>query len=291
MSRSEKVVVRRSPWRALVVALAGVPLVLLVLDYVWGIGGFFDAIIDWSYGSKDPEAWEPRDDILAALLGVIGAGMILFGLKELIAPRRVFRADTSGVQVPLSGPLGRRSDIGWTQIEDVSSDGKSLLLHLTNAGGIPSDPWGATWDGERTLRIPTGWWERKPEWVIDQVAQKGLPDEVRRRQAERQLEESRAHAAAMEVISGAAVVRDPTVDESTYGDETPTGEVDPEDAGTMAEDDIEQDPTTDQSEPATESSEQGLAAEPEETDPWSDEESTSDPAQPEPTTEDEEPST
>ena len=212
MSRSEKVVIRRSPWRALVVALAGVPLVLLVLDYVWGIGGFFDAIIEWSYGSKDPEPWEPRDDILAALLGVIGGGMVLFGLKELIVPRRVFRADTTGVQVPLSGPFGRRSEIGWTQIEDMSSDGEHLQLHLTNAGGIPADPWGAKWDGDRTLRIPTGWWERRPDWVIEQIAQKQLPDEARQRQAERMLEESRAHAAAMEVISGAAVVGDPTVD-------------------------------------------------------------------------------
>ncbi|MEX1279636.1 MAG: hypothetical protein AB1Z55_02845 [Acidimicrobiia bacterium] len=212
--RKPKVVVRRSPWKALAVALVGVPFVFLVVDYVWGVAGLVDAILGWAYGTSEPEPFELREDLLAALIGVVGGGMVLFGLKELVAPRRLLVADTDGIRLPLSGPFGRHTPIGWTQIRDLEESGKWFLLHLSNAGGIPQDPWGGRWDDDRILRLNTWWWDRRPTRVIDQIAELGLPDEARRRQEERLLEESKAHAAAMELISGEAVVADPTADEA-----------------------------------------------------------------------------
>ena len=41
-----KVVVRRSPWKVMAIGLVGVPFVLLVVDYVWGVAGLFDRIIE-----------------------------------------------------------------------------------------------------------------------------------------------------------------------------------------------------------------------------------------------------
>lgn len=209
------VVVRRSPWKVLGVALLGVPLVFLVVDYVWGVIGIFDTVIGWAYGTKEVEPFEPRDDILAAVLGLVGGGMVVFGLKELIAPRRVFAADDEGMTIPLSGPFGRRSRIGWIQVDDLESESNALRIHVSNAGGMPDDPWGARWDGDRTLRIPTRWWDRSPDWVIDEVARLGLTNESRARREAMAIEEARAHAAAVELVAGAPLVADPTEDASS----------------------------------------------------------------------------
>ena len=236
-----KVVVRRSPWKVMSIGLVGVPFVLLVVDYVWNVAGFFDRIIEWSYGAKDPEAWEPRDDIFAALLLLVGGVMVLFAIKELIAPRRLLQANADGLRLPLSGPFGRRTSIGWLQVEDIETEPHAIVLRLAHAGGIPEDPWGARWTGDRTLRIPTWWWDRPPETVLDEIAEKGLPDAAQRRREEIAMEEARAHAAAMEVISGAAVVADPTVDLTLV----PETEPEPETAGDdEPEPDVETEPET-----------------------------------------------
>lgn len=212
-----KVVVRRSPWKVMAIGLVGVPLVLLVVDYVWGIAGLFDLVIDWAYGPKDPEPFEPRDDILAALLAVTGGTMVLFALKELVAPRRLLLANTEGLRLPLSGPFGRTTEIGWLQVDDIETGPTTISVNLAHAGGVPEDPWGARWVADRTLRLSTWWWDRPAEEVLDEIAQKGLPDDAQRRRREIALEESRAHAAAMELISGAAVVADPTIDDTEEG--------------------------------------------------------------------------
>jgi hypothetical protein len=222
-----KVVVRRSPWKVMSIGLVGVPFVLLVVDYVWNVAGLFDRIIDWSYGAKDPEAWEPRDDIFAALLLLVGGLMVLFAIKELIAPRRLLQASSDGLRLPLSGPFGRRTSIGWLQVGDIETEPHAIVLHLAHAGGIPEDPWGARWTGDRTLRIPTWWWDRPPETVLDEIAEKGLPDAAQRRREEIAMEEARAHAAAMEVISGAAVVTDPTSDHALVPETDPPTDTEP----------------------------------------------------------------
>lgn len=208
----QRVVVRRSPWKVMALGVLGSIAVLLVVDYVWNVLGLFDRVIEWSYATKEPEAWEPRDDILAALIGVTGGFMVLFALKELLAPRRLFVATTDGVRLPLSGPFGRTTSIGWLQVEDIETADRSLHVRLSNAGGVPSDPWGARWSGDLTLAVPTWWWDRPADEVLDEIAEKQLPADAQRRRQEIALEEARAHAAAMELISGAAVVADPTAD-------------------------------------------------------------------------------
>lgn len=250
-----RVVVRRSPWKVMAIGLVGVPFVLLVVDYVWGVAGLFDRIIEWSYGPKDPEAWEPRDDILAALMAVTGGLMVLFAIKELVAPRRLLFATTDGLRLPLSGPFGRSTSIGWLQVEDVETGDGAITLQLAHAGGIPDDPWGARWTDDRTLRLPTWWWDRSAEDVLDEIAAKGLPDEAQRRRREIAMEEARAHAAAMELISGAAVVADPTEDQGSIGDgrsaieDEPSEDEDPDDKpapeGTPEDDATDDRPSTD----------------------------------------------
>ena len=210
--RPPRVVVRRSIWRMLLLALAGIPLLFLVIDHMWGIFGIFERLGSWAYGSRDPEPFEVRDDVLAALAGLIGVSMIGFGLKELMAPRRVLVADESGLVARLAGPLRPPVTLGWTGIRDLEAAPRRLVVHLVDGAGVPEDPWGATRTDDRTLTFSTRWWDTSPDRIIDDVARLRLGDAARAREEERQLEDARVHAAAMEIISGAAVVADPTVE-------------------------------------------------------------------------------
>jgi len=212
-----RVVVRRSVWRVLVVALAGVPLLFLVADYLWGTFGALERLGAWAYRGNDPEPFEVRDDILVAIIALVGSFMVGFGLKELLVPRKVFEASRAGVRLRLAGPFRRPTAIPWTSIRDLEAEPHRLVLRLSSPEGIPADPWGARWRDPSTLVVATRWWGRSPEWAIDRIAVDRLPDEARALQEERLLEEARIHAAAIEVISGKAVVADPTVDIDPVG--------------------------------------------------------------------------
>lgn len=227
-NRPPRVVVRRAIWRMLLLALAGIPLLFLVVDHLWGIFGIFDRLGSWAYGTRDPEPFEVRDDLLAALAGLIGVALIGFGLKELLIPRRVLVADETGLTARLNGPLRPPVTLGWARIRDLESAPRRLVVHLVDGDGVPEDPWGATRTDQRTLTLRAGWWDTTPDRLIDEVARLRLPDAARSHEEERQLEEARIHAAAMEIISGAAVVADPTVElpavEASAPAETPAHE-------------------------------------------------------------------
>lgn len=172
--RALRLVVRRSILKVWLLGVLGLPLIFIAVDYVWGTFGFLDLLADWAYGSKEVEAFEPRDDVLVAILGTLGVSCTAFTLREVIAPRRLLVADDDGVHVPLRGPLRGADGISWYQVKELRAEDDALLIEVQSRGDLPEDPWGARWVDDHTLRIPSNWWDRSPESVLGRIQALGF---------------------------------------------------------------------------------------------------------------------
>lgn len=172
--RALRLIVRRSIFRVWLLGVLGLPLIFIAVDYVWGTFGFLDLFASWAYGSKEVEAFEPRDDVLVAILGALGVACTSFTLREVIAPRRLLVADDDGIHVPLRGPLRGADGISWYQVKELRAEDDALLIEVQSRGDLPDDPWGARWADERTLRIPSAWWDRTPESAIGRIQALGF---------------------------------------------------------------------------------------------------------------------
>lgn len=169
-----RLTVRRSVFKTFLLGMLGLPLVFVAIDYLWGTFGFLEILGDWSYGGKEVEAYEARDDILVGTLGLIGVSVNLFALKEFIAPRRVLVANDDGVHVPLRGPFRRSDGISWYQIKELRADGGNLIIALNSRGELPDDPWNARWEDDTTLRVRATWWDRRPDHVLGRMKALGF---------------------------------------------------------------------------------------------------------------------
>ncbi|HEU4749967.1 MAG TPA: hypothetical protein VFT54_02805, partial [Acidimicrobiia bacterium] len=95
---------QRSGLRMWLVALSGIPLMVIGIDILYRrrIINFFSELV---FASNSPQLVEPRDVIWAAFLLVLGAILSVFGLKELLAPRAMVRADSGGLHLRIAGPF------------------------------------------------------------------------------------------------------------------------------------------------------------------------------------------
>jgi len=169
--------VQRSGLRMWLLALSGIPLMVIGLDILYRrrIIAFFTEAV---FASNDPQLVEPRDVIWAIFLLVLGAVLSGFGLKELLAPRAVVKADAGGLQLRIAGPLRGPVVIPWTALEDVGAeeledDGdlvSVMWLKFTDPSVAPADPWGARWIDDKTLAILATDWELPANKVAEKVA-------------------------------------------------------------------------------------------------------------------------
>jgi hypothetical protein len=158
-------------------ALAGIPLVVLGLDVLYRrrLTNFLSGLI---FSPSDPQLFEPRDVIWAIVLLAIGLTLSGFGLKELLAPRPVVRADLSGLALPLGGPFRAPVTIPWSAIDDIGAetleDDGDLIpvmwLRMVDRSVIPPDPWAARWIDRSTLAILASDWELPAAEVAQRVA-------------------------------------------------------------------------------------------------------------------------
>lgn len=172
--RTLRLTVRRSIAKTFLLGFLGLPFIFVAIDYVWGSFGFLDEFGAWAYAGGEVEAFEARDDILVALIGLIGLAFVLFALKEFVSPRRLLVADDDGIHVPLRGPLRGPDGISWYQIRELRAEGSNLLILLAARGDLPSDPWNARWDDDTTLRLRTTWWDRSPENALGRMKALGF---------------------------------------------------------------------------------------------------------------------
>ena len=171
------VVVRRSALRMWLLALGGIPLLIISLDVLterritrW--------LTDLMFRPEDVQIYEPRDVIFAWVMFGFGAFFVLWGLKELFMPTKVVECTDDGLHLRVNGPFRPPSVIAWENIRDVGGadiedEGDTVPLFVVGVferEGLPDNPWGARWVGERDLGVLAQDWAEDPQDVAERVA-------------------------------------------------------------------------------------------------------------------------
>lgn len=171
------VVVRRSALKMWLMAMGGIPLLVISLDVLterritrW--------LTDLIFRPEDVQIYEPRDVIFAWVMFLFGALLVLWGLKELFLPTKVVECTDDGLILRVNGPFRAPSLISWDNIRDVGGadiddEGDMIpLLVVTVFGreGLPDNPWGARWVEERALGVMAQDWGDDPQEVAERIA-------------------------------------------------------------------------------------------------------------------------
>ncbi len=166
------IVVRRSALKMWILAMAGIPLLVISLDILTR-RRITRTLQDLLFTPKDIQIYEPRDVIWAWAMALFGGFLVVWGLKELFVPTKVVEGRPEGLALKVGGPFRPAVVVPWSQIIDIvpgelDDDGvKTPLMVVKLAGrlGLPDQPWGARWTAERELSILAGDWPDQPEVV------------------------------------------------------------------------------------------------------------------------------
>ncbi|HUF16103.1 MAG TPA: hypothetical protein VMQ46_09440 [Acidimicrobiia bacterium] len=185
------VVVRRSALKMWLMAMGGIPLLIISLDVLterritrW--------LTDLIFRPEDVQIYEPRDVIYAWAMLLFGGFLVAWGLKELFLPTKVVECRDDGLAVRINGPLRGPSVIPWNNIRDVGGaeiddEGDMVPLLVVSVFGrenLPDNPWGARWVEERELGVMAQDWQEDPDLVAEQIADYAV-DAVKRHKRER----------------------------------------------------------------------------------------------------------
>jgi len=183
-----KVVVQRSAVKMWLLAIGGIPLLVIAVDVLTN-----RRITNWLremlFNPDDTQIYEPRDVIWAWAMLLFAAFLVLWGLKELFLPTKVIEGRDEGLAVRLRGPLRKPDVIGWANVVDIEAgeimdEGDVVLLlriKVLTRGELPEHPWGARWVENRVLGILAEDWSTPPAKVADQLAEFAV--EAARREA------------------------------------------------------------------------------------------------------------
>lgn len=183
-----RVVVQRSAVKMWLLALGGIPLLVIAIDVLTDrrITNWLRELI---FRPEETQIYEPRDVIWAWAILFFAGFLVLWGLKELFLPTKVIEARDHGLLVRLRGPFRPPDLIPWANIVDIApgeiiDEGDILLLlriTLITRGDLPDHPWGARWLESRALGLLAEDWSKPPARVADQLAEFAV--EAARRQA------------------------------------------------------------------------------------------------------------
>lgn len=171
------VVVRRSALKMWLMAMGGIPLLVISLDVLterritrW--------LTDLIFRPEDVQIYEPRDVIFAWVMFLFGALLVVWGLKELFVPTKVIECRDEGLAIKLNGPFQGPSVVPWNNIRDVGGtqvddDGDIiplLVVSVFDRDDLPRNPWGARWVTQRELGIMAQDWEEGPQRAAERIA-------------------------------------------------------------------------------------------------------------------------
>lgn len=171
-------VVRRSSLKMWLMAMGGIPLLVIALDVLTQ-----RRITDWLreiiFRPEDTQIYEPRDIIYAWAMLLFAGFLVLWGLKELFYPTTVVECRDEGLALRLAGPHRSPALIPWGTLVD-SSGGEMeddeqlvpvLIVDVKTREGLPEDPWGARWIGDGRLAMLAEDWGTDPGDVATQIAE------------------------------------------------------------------------------------------------------------------------
>lgn len=169
-------VVKRSAVKMWLMAMGGIPLLVISLDVLTN-----RRITNWLrellFRPEDTQLYEPRDVIWAWAMMLFAGFIVLWGLKELFMPTKVVECRDYGLALRLNGPFRGPSIIVWELLEDVRAieveddDDRLPMLSIRVLGrtGLPDNPWGARWLGDRELAMLAQDWSMSPDRVAQQI--------------------------------------------------------------------------------------------------------------------------
>jgi len=171
---TETVEFEKSARKVWLLSILGVPFLLLGADFFFE-QKLFGVFRDFVYGTEDLPAFEPRDTIIAVIFIIGGAFLTLWGLKELVFPKKVLVADKEGLRIAVAGPFRPPVLVPWDVLSDVeyvviNDEGDlcpSIRLEMTQRTGLPDHPWGARWDGGNRLMIDATGWSPPASELVD----------------------------------------------------------------------------------------------------------------------------
>lgn len=168
--------VKRSALRMWLMAMGGIPLLIISLDVLTNrrITNWLRELI---FRPEDTQIYEPRDVIWAWAMLLFSAVIVLWGLKELFLPTKVIEATDDGLSLKVSGPFRPASTIAWDLLDDVraiqvTDEGDTipmLSIRMLATGDLPKDPWGARWLGDRELALLAQDWAEPPSSVASEI--------------------------------------------------------------------------------------------------------------------------
>ena len=164
-------VIRRSAWRMWLVALLGVPMIVVALDLLTQ-RRLTNELRELLFLADDTQLPEPREYVWAVVLLVVGSVACLWGLKELLVPTKVVQGDEAGLRLKIRGPfrpafvlpLSDIADVGSGTVDDDGEELPVVWIRVVEAGSVPSDAWGGRPIDDRTLALLTA------DWELDNVA-------------------------------------------------------------------------------------------------------------------------
>ena len=171
------VTIRRSALRMWILALAGVPLVVIAVD-VLTQRRITNTLRELVFRPDDTQIFEARDVIWAWVMLVCGVIVVGFGLKELMFPSAVVEARAEGLRLKVAGPLRRGRTIPWDAIDVIGSGSVDdegdvlpvLWVRLYRPELLPAQPWGARWIAEDTIALLTSDWDRSAVRAAEEIA-------------------------------------------------------------------------------------------------------------------------
>ena len=161
--------VDRSPIRLFLFGLVGLFLMLGAVDVMWG-----------HWVSTPPDTYNDEitskgrnqrrsDYIWGAFMLVGGVGLFGYAVTSLIRRTPVLVLREDGVVIAVGAPGDEPVFVSWDAIDGVYCTAERdpsgsryrdvFVIDFTDPEGLPSEPWGASWDGNR-LQIEAAGWEK-----------------------------------------------------------------------------------------------------------------------------------
>ncbi len=170
-------VVRRSALRMWLMAIGGIPLLVISLDVLTN-RRLTNALREILFRPEDTQIFEPRDVIWAWAMLLFAVALVAWGLKELFLPTLVLECRPEGLAIKVNGPFQPPSVVPWDALVDVGAidvedEGQKVPLfwmEVSDHTGLPPNPWGGRWIAERELGILAEDWSEHPRSVAEKVA-------------------------------------------------------------------------------------------------------------------------